>query len=63
MLTLKLSEYDAKDDILRIKVKPDTLSTVQERLLYKVLADNDQQGKIEMHWEKLKISLPLELKE
>ena len=56
-------EYDAKDDILRIKVKPDTLSTVQERLLYKVLADNDQQGKIEMHWEKLKISLPLELKE
>ena len=56
-------EYDAKEDILRIKVKPDTLSTVQERLLYKVLADNDQQGKIEMHWEKLKISLPLELKE
>ena len=56
-------EYDAKDDILRIKVKPDTLSTVQERLLYKVLTDNDQQGKIEMHWEKLKISLPLELKE
>ena len=55
-------EYDAKDDILRIKVKPDTLSTVQERLLYKVLADNDQQGKIEMHWEKLKISLPVELK-
>lgn len=56
-------EYDAKDDILRLKVKPDTLSTVQERLLYKVLADNDQQGKIEMHWEKLKISLPVELKE
>ena len=55
-------EYDAKDDILRLKVKPDTLSTVQERLLYKVLADNDQQGKIEMYWEKLKISLPIELK-
>lgn len=56
-------EYDAKDDVLRLKVKPDTLSTVQERLLYKVLADNDQQGKIEMYWEKLKISLPVELKE
>jgi hypothetical protein len=55
-------EYDAKDDVLRLKVKPDTLSTVQERLLYKVLADNDQQGKIEMYWEKLKISLPVELK-
>lgn len=55
-------EYNAKDDILRIKVKPDTLSTVQERLLYKVLADNDQQGKIEMYWEKLKVSLPIELK-
>jgi hypothetical protein len=55
-------EYDAKDDVLRLKVKPDTLNTVQERLLYKVLADNDQQGKIEMYWEKLKISLPVELK-
>lgn len=56
-------EYDAKEDILRLKVKPDTLASLQERLLYKVLADNDQQGKIEMHWERLKISLPLELKE
>ncbi len=50
-----------KDDVLRLKVKPDTLSTVQERLLYKVVADNERQGKIEMHWEKLKLSLPVEL--
>lgn len=55
-------EYDAKDDVLRLQVVPDTLTTLQERLLYNVVADNEKQGKLEMQWEKLKVSLPIELK-
>lgn len=55
-------EYDAKDDVLRLKVIPDTLATPHERLLYQVVADNEKQGKLEMQWEKLKVSLPIELK-
>jgi len=40
-------EYDAKDDVLRLKVIPDTLATPQERLLYQVVADNEKQGKLD----------------
>lgn len=55
-------EYDVKQDVLRLKVVPDTLATPQERLLYQIVADNKKQGKLEMQWEKLKVSLPIELK-
>lgn len=54
-------EYDAKEDVLRLKVKPAVLDSLQERLLYRVVATNDKQGEIEMRWEKRSVSLPIEL--
>lgn len=50
-------EYDQKDDILRLRVKPEALVENQERLMYSV--DNST---ISMRWEKIKISIPVSSK-
>lgn len=47
-------EYDAKDDVIRIKVKPITTTQKTERLQYYI-----QKGKISMAWEKKRIDIPL----
>lgn len=47
-------DYDAKDDIIRLKVKPVTLTTPLERLQYFV-ANN----KISVGWDKVKIDVPV----
>ncbi len=47
-------DYDAKDDIIRIKVKPLPLSKPLERLQYFI-----EPGKIVMGWDKLKIEVPV----
>ena len=47
-------DYDAKDDIIRLKVKPMTLSNPLERLQYFI-----EKGKIIVGWDKLKIEVPV----
>lgn len=51
--------YDPKDDIIRIKVRPELVERNQERLRYSIESESDGKGKIIIQWEKLKISLPL----
>ena len=46
--------YDAKDDLVRIKRKPVKLASVTERLQYYI-----SNGKISIAWEKLRIDVPL----
>lgn len=54
-------EYDQKDDIVRIKVKPEIESTNQERLRYVIEQDGNDKGEIVIYWEKLEVSLPIQL--
>ncbi len=55
-------EYDAKDDILRWQVKPDSLSFVQERLRYTIDQLGEYKGRIDLTWEKLRVTIPFEIK-
>jgi hypothetical protein len=54
-------EYNEKDDVLRWKMKPDTLSYVQERLMYDISQSAQQEGNIMMIWEKLKLLIPVRI--
>jgi hypothetical protein len=48
--------YDAKDDVLRLKVKPMISKTVTEHLVYNVTKVNKNEGSISLAWEKVSIS-------
>lgn len=47
-------EYDAKDDLLRLKIKPVATETITERLQYFVEA-----GKLVIAWEKIRLEIPV----
>lgn len=51
------SEYDEKEDIVRVEVKPKKVDPL-ERLQYFIEMSNDKEGKISMAWEKIRIELP-----
>ena len=51
------SEYEAKDDIVRLKVKPKK-SDHTERLQYFIEPTRDKSGTIAVAWEKLRIVFP-----
>lgn len=52
-------EYDQKDDLVRIKVKPETEEANQERLRYVIKREEGKNGEIVVYWEKLEVSLPI----
>lgn len=54
--------YDEQEDIVRVKVKPETEDSHQERLRYVIEIDSNTEGEIVIYWEKLDISLPFSLK-
>lgn len=54
------SEYDEKEDIIRVEVKPKKVDHT-ERLQYFIEMPNDKEGKISMAWEKIRIELPFSL--
>lgn len=53
------SEYDSKDDVVRVQVKPEKISHL-ERLQYFIEpTGSSNKGNISVAWEKVKISVPL----
>lgn len=54
-----VDDYDQTQDIVRIKVKPETEDTHQERLRYVIEQGSDEQGELVIYWEKLEVSLPV----
>lgn len=52
-------EYDEKDDVVRIIMKPEQEGTNQERLRYVIEAESATEGEIVVYWEKLEVSLPV----
>jgi len=49
-------DYDEKDDILRFKIKPETLEEITEHLEYKVKAISKNEGVVSIAWEKTLVS-------
>ncbi len=54
-------DYDVKDDVVRIKIKPEETTSLTERLQYFVDVNNNK-GIIAMAWERIKISIPFQIK-
>jgi hypothetical protein len=51
-------EYNAKEDILRLKVTPQPLQTMVQRLTYVVEKKSDKSGMVILSWEKISVALP-----
>jgi hypothetical protein len=49
-------EYNAKEDVLRFKVKPIISETITEHLVYKVKKTNNNEGTISLAWEKVSVA-------
>jgi len=56
-------EYDEKDDVLRVKVKPKKSNETTEHLEYKVDKINDKEGSISLAWEKVFVSFNFKVKQ
>lgn len=54
-------DYDEKLDVVRVKVTPKPLDTLQEALQYDVQAMSNNEGTISVRWEKLALSLPVKV--
>ncbi len=55
------TEYDEKEDVIRLKVKPGK-NAHTERLQYFIEMNDSNKGKISVAWEKIKINLPFVIK-
>lgn len=55
------SEYDQKEDLVRIKVKP-RKHALTERLQYFIEPGKGSTGKIAVAWEKIRIEFPVTIK-
>ena len=56
------TEYDEKEDIVRVKVKP-SKNNHTERLQYFIETKNATVGKISVAWEKIRIEVPFIIKD
>lgn len=52
-------DYNAGEDMLRIKVKPERLEENQERLLYAIEGVSGTEANLQISWEKIRITIPL----
>jgi len=52
-------DYDPKQDVVRVKVKPETEELNQERLRYVIEPGQNNTGEVVIYWEKLEVSLPV----
>ena len=55
-------EYDTKDDVVRIDVAPQAIVSNQERLLYSITEEENNNGLLSISWEKIRISIPFLVK-
>lgn len=54
-------DYDQKEDILRLMVKPSVQNQHQERLKYEIKSISETEGTINISWDKLTIALPIKV--
>lgn len=53
--------YDAKKDLARVEVKPQSLPTARERLTYVFSDTTDDATQLDLEWEKLRVRIPLKV--
>jgi hypothetical protein len=51
--------YNVKDDVVRLNVKPEIEEAHQERLRYVIESEGENSAEIVIYWEKLEVSLPI----
>lgn len=56
-------DYSEAEDMVRLKVKPQTTGEVTERLKYEIKERENEKADIAISWEKLTVSFPIEIKE
>jgi hypothetical protein len=56
-------EYDAKEDVVRFKVKPIISENITEHLVYKVKKVNNGEGFISLAWEKVSLDFNFSIKQ
>ncbi|EAY29838.1 DUF2911 domain-containing protein [Microscilla marina] len=49
-------DYQEKEDIIRVKVKPTMLESPQEQLKYEVITTDKGEAVVSLSWEKMKVS-------
>lgn len=54
-------DYNIKDDLVRVEVKPITKDSTLERLQYFITSSGNNKGTIAMEWEKVRIEFPIQL--
>jgi len=55
-------DYDEKDDVLRLKVKPILSEEITEHLEYKVSKVSEEEGSISLTWEKVSLKFKFKIK-
>ena len=55
-------EYSDKEDLVRLKVKPQPSSVLAERLKYEIDQTGERTANITISWEKLRVPFPMELR-
>lgn len=55
-------EYDEKDDLVRIKVKPQTTEEITERLSYEIDQTGERTADIIISWEKIRVMFGVEIR-
>lgn len=53
-------DYDAAEDVIRIKTKPQILEEPVEALTYEVIPSEDGRGIISVSWEKIKVAFSIQ---
>ena len=55
-------DYDASDDVVRIKAKPETTAQVTERLAYEINEIGERRASIIIRWEKIRVPFAIEVR-
>lgn len=53
-------KYSPKEDLIRLKIKPQLVEEHRERLRYEIISQDGKKGNLIIHWEKLRLEIPLE---
>ena len=54
-------DYNTMEDVIRVDVTPEILPSVQERLKYSITDEGNNEASISVSWEKVRVSLPIEI--
>ena len=55
-------DYHQKDDVVRLEITPELLENTQERLKYSITQVDNSNASLDISWEKIKASMPIQIK-